>query len=117
MENDTTNKKIRTGTQNRALHKYLTMVSDELSNQGQTMQNITQKLTMIEITPTMEGMKEIWRAIQKSMFRKKSTAELTTKEINAVYDVMSMWLAKNFEISLPFPNVEDTDNYLKSYER
>ena len=107
-EKDDIRYKQRTDLQNRALHLYLTWVARELSNQGQTMQNVVKKITKVEITPTMQNVKEmIWREIQKTMFKKESTTFLNKQEITEVYDVMSMWLSKNFGIYLPFPSDED----------
>lgn len=105
---DTIIQKQRTDLQNRAIHLYLTWVAHELQNQGQTMQNVVQKINKVEITPTMQNMKEmVWREIQKTMFKKESTTFLTKHEVTQVYEVMSMWLSKNFGIDLPFPNDED----------
>jgi len=107
----------RTKTQNKAIHKYLELVAHELCNQGQTMQNIIQHINKVEITPTPENVKEIiWREIQRALFGKKSTTELTTSEVNKVYEVMSMFLAREFEISIPFPSQELMENYLKSFK-
>ena len=109
--------KYRTATQNKALHAYLTMIAHELSNQGQTMQKVIQKFPAIEITPTKDSVKSIiWKPIQEAVLGKKSTTGLTTAEVTQVYEVMRMFLAKEFEISLPFPSYEQSDNYLKSYE-
>lgn len=108
----------RTNQQSKAIHKYLTMVADELINQGQTMQNVVKKIRRAEITPTTVSIKEIvWKPLQKALLGKDSTTELTTAEVTKVYKVMSMWLAKEFNISLPFPSEEETENYLKSYEQ
>lgn len=100
--------KQRTEQQNRALHKYLSMVAQELQNQGQTMQDVVKKITKVEIIPTTYNLKEIvWREIQKVHLGKESTTELTKLEVNEVYDIMSMWLSKNFGIDIPFPNDDD----------
>jgi 6-pyruvoyl-tetrahydropterin synthase len=108
MDKDLINQKQRTELQNRAIHLYLTWVAQELANQGQTMQDVVKKINKVEITPTMQNVKEIiWREIQKAMFKKDSTTFLTKHEVDEVYKVMSMWLSKNFEISLPFPNDDD----------
>lgn len=107
----------RSNQQNKAIHKYLDLVAHELQNQGQTLQDIVKKVDMIEITPTTETLKSnIWKPIQEAMLGKKSTTELTTAEVNQVYEIISMFLSKNFQIDLPFPSYEDTDNYLKSYD-
>lgn len=108
METEKTIGKQRTDLQNRAIHLYLSMVARELQNQGQTMQNVVKAITKVEITPTMQNIKElVWREIQKTMFEKESTTFLTKHEVDEVYRVMSMWLSKNFGIDLPFPNDED----------
>lgn len=96
--------KQRTEQQNRAIHLYLSMVAHELCNQGQTMQDVVKAIKKVEITPTKENLKEIvWREIQKVMFGKESTTFLTKHEVTQVYEVMSAWLAREFQIDLPFP--------------
>jgi 6-pyruvoyl-tetrahydropterin synthase len=100
--------KQRTEQQNRALHLYLEMVARELRNQGQTMQDVVKKINKVEIVPTMANLKEIvWREIQKTLFDKESTTFLTKHEVTEVYEVMSMWLSKNFGIDIPFPDDPD----------
>ena len=99
--------KQRTQQQNRALHLYLTQVADELNRQGHTMQNVVQKITKVEIRPTLYNVKEmIWREIQKAVLGKESTTFLEKSEIDQVYDVMNKWLGTYFEIHIPFPNDE-----------
>lgn len=106
----------RTNQQNKAIHKYLEMVAHELQNQGQTLQDVVKKVNMVEITPTTQTLKEtLWRPIQEIVVSKKSTTELQTNEVKEIYNIISMFLAKNFEISLPFPSQEETDNYLESF--
>lgn len=109
--------KQRSMSQNRALHKYCEMVAKELENQGVTMQDVVKKVDMVEILPTTRTVKEIiFKPIQEATLGKKSTTELSTVEVSKVYEVMSMFLAKQFKISLPFPSQEDTDSYIKSLE-
>lgn len=108
--------KQRTEAQNRALHLYLTMVARELCNQGQTLQDVVAKINKVEIEPTPQNLKEVvWREIQKTMFKKYSTTYLTKHEVTQVYEVMSMWLSKNFGISIPFPVDEGLQNIKMAY--
>ena len=101
---------VRSDQQNRAIHLYLQMVAHELQNGGHTMQDVVSKINKVEIIPTPKNIKElVWREIQKVQVGKKSTTELTKHEVSEVYDVMSMWLAKNFEIDLPFPHYPEGD--------
>lgn len=107
----------RTLTQNKALHQYFALIANELINQGQTMQDVVEKINMTEIYPSMKTVKElIWRPIMEAQIGKVSSRELTTAEINQVYEPMAQFLSTNFEISIPFPSQENTDNYLQSYE-
>lgn len=107
----------RTNKQNKAIHKYLDMVAHELQNQGQTIQDVVRKTDWIEITPTTIALKEtLWRPIQEVVIGKKSTTELTTAEVNEIYAIISMFLSKHFEISLPFPNYEQDENYILSFK-
>ena len=102
--------KQRTLAQNASIHLYLTWVARELCNQGQTMQEVVKKINKVEITPTPQNLKEIvWREIQKAHLKKESTNFLEKHEVDEIYKIMSMWLAKNFGISLPFPSLEDKE--------
>ena|SRR3990167_1766404 len=112
-----TNETRRTLKQNKALHKYFELVAHELCNGGHSMQDVVKVIPLIELIPSRELVKEvIWKPIQKTVFEKKSTTELSTAEINKVYEMVSMFLAKNFEIDLPFPNYEDSKEYLLTLE-
>lgn len=100
--------KQRTDAQNKSLHLYLSMVAQELCNQGQTMQDVVKKISKVEIVPTTYNLKEIvWREIQKAHLGKESTTELTKLEVNEVYEIMSMWLSKHFGIDIPWPTDEE----------
>ncbi len=106
--------KQRTSQQNKSLHLYLSMVARELQNQGQTMQDVVKAIRKVEILPTDKNLKElVWREIQKVVVQKESTTELAKNEVDEVYEVMSAWLAKEFQIDIPFPHDPDRiDNYI-----
>jgi len=99
-----THDKQRTEQQNKAIHLYLSMVAHELCNQGQTLQDVVKAIKKVEITPTTHNLKEVvWREIQKTLLGKESTTFLTKNEVTQVYEVMAMWLAREFQIDVPFP--------------
>ena len=110
MDKDTTKERQRSLAQNRALHKWCTECATELSNAGITVQAFVKD---IEADFTMETVKMMWRAFAKAKYGKESTTQLTSKQINEVYDECNRHLAK-FEIHLPFPSQEQTDEYIKS---
>jgi len=111
MDKDTTSEKQRTSAQNRALHKWCQECAVELSNAGITVQAFVKDL---EADFTMETVKMMWRAFAKAKYGKESTTELTSKQINEVYDECNRHLAK-FEIHLPFPSQEETQSYKDSF--
>lgn len=101
-------KGMRTLSQNDSIHLYCEWVAKELENKGITIQDVVKAIRRAEIFPTMILIKEIvWRGIQKVVLGKESTTELTKNEVNEVYEPMSMFLSKNFQIDLPFPVDEE----------
>jgi hypothetical protein len=62
-----------------------------------------------EVFPTKENLKEdVWKQIQWALFKKKSTTELNTDEIDPIIDV----LVKNVgqatgHVFTPFPSIEE----------
>lgn len=101
---------VRSDSQNNSIHLYLSQVARELINNGHTLQDVVEKIRKVEITPTTENLKEVvWREIQYAVLKKRLTRGLSKTEVNEVYEPLSMWLAKEFQISLPFPS-EQTKN-------
>lgn len=92
----------RTGQQNRALHKFLSMLSDELNRNGLTLQVIFS--TTADRDWSLNTVKEeIWRKMQKAVLGKDSTTELKKQEdIDNVYDHLNRWFSEN-------PKVQETD--------
>jgi len=102
----------RTLTQNSAMHKYFEMVASELCEMGLTVEKVLTK--PLEIPWTPELVKELmWRRVQEAMFGKKSTTELTTKEVNEVYEVVARFLADKQGIVIEFPERIDADKHDK----
>lgn len=48
----------------------------------------------------------IWKKVQKAQLGKESTTQLTTKEINQVFEVIARHLAQKFGIVIEFPSIE-----------
>jgi len=94
----------RTIAQNKSLHLLFRMVSDELNNQGQTVQMVLGEMLELTWTPIM--IKEVWRQIQIAMLDKVSTTELTTKEIDIVFEPFAKFFAER-GIETHFPSVEE----------
>lgn len=111
MENEKQQKQ-RSHQQNRSLHKYCTEVATELNNAGISMKAFVKD---IQVDHTMESVKNIWRAIAREKFGKSSTANLTSKEMNAVYEEVNRHLA-GFGLHISFPS-EETRQLNQIYEK
>lgn len=60
----------------------------------------------VEIPWSTVTVKEfIWRPVQKAQLTKKSTTELTTTEIDQVFDTIARHLGTKFGIALEFPSI------------
>ncbi len=108
MKFDKIKEKQRTLTQNRAFHLYFTQLAEELNDAGLDMRKVLKP--EVEIPWTPENIKNhLWRPIQHAYLNKKSTTELTSQEIDKVYDVFNRHVAK-FGIHIPFPSIETLEN-------
>ena len=100
---DTT--KQRTQAQNRSLHLYCTQVAEALNDAGYDVRATLKE--GVEIPWSGYLVKDLlWRSIQKLQYGKASTTELTTKNIDSIYDVLNRHLGEKFGIHVPFPSIE-----------
>ena len=96
--------KQRSALQNRCLHKFFTGVSDAARENNLTMQQILAQSVELEPTPAL--IKELWRSIQVAMFQKMSTTELSTKEVQDVYEVFNRFWGEKFGLHCAWPSLE-----------
>ena len=95
-------KATRTTLQNRAIHKFLALLSEALNAAGWDMKRTLTKQADIPWNP--DTAKEwLWRPIQKAMFSKDSTANLETDEVSKVYDTLNRHTSAKLGVSVPFP--------------
>lgn len=105
LKNKMIKEKSRTIKQNSALHLMFTQLAQELNDAGFDMRKTLKP--EIEITWNSFMVKEyLWRPIQKAILGKQSTTELTTKEIDEVFNVLTRHLGQKLGIELVFPSVE-----------
>lgn len=106
MENEP---KQRTLRQNRALHKMFTQIAEQLNDSGLDMRRTLKEDVDIPWTP--ETVKEfMWRPVQKAQLGKESTTELTTKDIDDVFETLNRYLGEKHGIVVLFPSVEEIIN-------
>lgn len=90
----------RTAKQNNSIHLWFEEVARELNDRGIDMRVLVKDL---QVTHTKESVKGIWKAIGEAKYGKDSTTQLTSKEIDEIYDEMNRLLAMH-DIHIPFPN-------------
>lgn len=97
----------RTIRQNSSLHRWFSELSRELNNNGVDVKVLVENLR-VDATPEM--VKSIFRAIGKEKFGVKSTADLTTSQVNECYDEFIRLLA-NVGIFIPFPSYTNGEEH------
>lgn len=96
----------RTKQQNKALHVLFRLMSETLNENGLDMRKTLKP--EIDIPWTDKAVKEyLWRPIQESQLNKKSTTELTTVEIDQVFDTINKHLGERFGLHVPFPSIDE----------
>ncbi len=81
---------------------YFTQLAAALNDAGLDYKAVIDT-SPVEIPWTPALVKEFWKAIQEIQLGKGHTAELTTKEIDEVYDTLNRHLAQ-FGIAVSFPS-------------
>lgn len=107
----------RSQKQNRAIHLWFRLLADTLNDSGLDMKTVLKP--SVSISWTDKTIKEyIYKPIIEAMLLKKSTTELTTKEIDKVWEIINLHLGEKFGVEVPpIPSQEQTENYLKSLEQ
>lgn len=101
--------KQRTISQNKSLHKLLSEVANEMLAQGIERKTVIEDLEGYSCPIDSAFLKEVWRMIQFTQTGKISTTELTTSEVNKVYDTFNLFLGENYGIHLSWPSYESMD--------
>jgi len=97
----------RTARQSRALHVLFALLADTLNDNGLDMRKTLKP--GVEIPWSGRSVKEyLWRPVQKLQLDKASTTELTTVEIDQVFDTITRHIGEQFGLSVPFPSIETT---------
>ncbi len=96
----------RTLQQNKALHKFFMLISEQLNELGLEFRYFGLKGQEISLMYTPDLVKShVWKPIQIALFNFESTTKLKTKEMNDIIDVIVKFFADK-EIVLDFPSIE-----------
>ncbi len=104
-------KNIRTLRQNRALHKFFMMISEQLNELGMEFSYTGIKGADMSLRYTPDIVKEFfWKPIQMTLFEFKSTTKLKTDEMNQIIDVIVKFFGDQ-GVVIEFPCLEIKENY------
>jgi len=96
--------KPRTLKQNASLHKGLTNLADELNAAGLDMKKVLKP--GVDIPWTLESAKEyLFNPIAGVMFDGRTSSELDTTEIQAVWDVLIRHTGEKHGVTVPWPDI------------
>lgn len=98
-----TTKKQRTVNQNKAIHLWFEQVADVAQSEALTLDQIV--MPSMELPMTKEIVKELWKSVQYKLYGTYSTAEMTSDQVDKIYDVLNKHLGQNVGIFVPFPDV------------
>lgn len=104
----------RSPRQNRALHKWLTFLAEALNNAGLDMRKVLKPSIAIPWTPD-SAKKNLWHPIQKAMFDKESSADLSKLEVGEVEKVLTRHLSEKFTFEVPeWPHYKTEEEYIEA---
>lgn len=92
----------RTTLQNRAIHKYFSILADALNSAGWDMKRTLSKQAEIPWSETTVK-EHLWKPLQLAMLQKESTAKLETHEVSQVYETLNRHTSSKLGLSVNFP--------------
>lgn len=97
--------KPRTLTQNKAIHVLFEHLATELNEAGLDVRTTLKE--DFEIPWNSRLVKElIWKGVLKAYTGKESTTQMTTKEIDQIFEIIARHLAQRFGLSIEFPSLD-----------
>lgn len=97
----------RTSQQNKAMHKFFSLLADEMNEKGLDMRVVLKESVDIWWTPEM--IKEyLWRPFQRAKYGKESTTDLEKiDEIDNIHEDLMRNLGEKFGVEyIDFPSFE-----------
>ncbi|MGB1317127.1 MAG: hypothetical protein ACPG5W_02910 [Flavobacteriales bacterium] len=97
--------KQRTIQQNKAMHKYFSLLAEALNDSGKDMKKVLKP--GVDIPWTTESVKNhLWRPIMGIMQGVESTTEQSTKDPQEIYEVLNRHIAQNHGVQVDWPSNE-----------
>ena len=103
----TTARKKRTLSQNNAMHLYFDRLAARLAEAGFTQRTMWQDFKGgFDLDVTAEWVKDLFKTVCKAKTGKDSTSELSTVEVNQVYEAFDKAVAEITGVREDFPSLE-----------
>lgn len=100
--------KQRTIQQNKSIHRGCTDIANLLTEQGKNLSVVIERL---DVRPSMESVKDIFRAIAKAKYGIESTSDLQTHQVNEVWDDLIKAVSEATGVFVHYPAKENFINY------
>ncbi len=103
----------RTISQNNSIHLGCKQLADIMVENNITINMLIKK---IEVRPTMESVKTVFRAMAKEKYNVDSTADLEKKQIDPIWEELVLALSDFIGETIPFPARENMEDTWKDYQ-
>jgi len=90
----------------KGLRIYFDLVAEALNDAGKDMRIVLAPKAIMLWWDSNTVKEFLWRPVQKAQLNKRSTTELSTKEIDIIFETINRHLSKHIP-NIPFPNIED----------
>lgn len=95
----------RTGQQNKAMHKFFSLLADALNSAGLDIKQTLKE--DFEIPWNEHTVKElIWRPVQMAMYNIESTTNLDKMQVSDIYETINRQMASKHGVGVAFPSEE-----------
>jgi len=102
-------KKLRTVSQNSALHLYFHLLAEALNDAGYDIRTTIRE--EIEIPWTKETVKQyLWKPVMDRYAQQQSTTKMSTRDIDQIYDIVNRFVGERTGVFIPFPSEYETKN-------
>lgn len=102
-------RKPRSLSQNSAIHLYREHLAQALNDAGYGMKKVLKEEVDIDWNKDMVR-RYIWLPIQKALFDKDTSADLTSDEVTKVWEHINRLISEKCGIHVPFPSDETKNN-------
>lgn len=110
----------RTKKQNKSIHLFCRKLANELNGKGYYMQMVLKPT--YELRWDEKSVKEhLFKPVIKALYGLNSTTELSTKDVTKAHEQLMLMLMESPKLKeleyIDFPSEEQTENYLKSFNK